>query len=74
MFKLIRRKSTVNKPELIVSTSHLLYLKLMGQHVLDINTGKTAVLSCHRFLINSGVEKRTTFKYGLEICPPDVSK
>ena len=35
---------------------------------------KTAVLSCHRFLINSGVEKRTKFKYGLEICPPDVSK
>jgi hypothetical protein len=27
---------------------------------------ESAVLSCHRFLINSGVEKRTAFKYGLE--------
>ncbi len=28
---------------------------------------KTAVLSWHRFLINSGVKKQTTFKYGLEL-------
>ena len=35
---------------------------------------KTAVLSCHRFLINSGVEKMKKFKYGLELWPPDVSK
>ncbi len=29
----------------------------MEQHILDTNAGKTDVLSCHRFLINSGFEK-----------------
>ncbi len=33
---------------------------------------KTAVLSCHRCLINSGVKKWTKFKNGLELWPPDV--
>jgi hypothetical protein len=28
---------------------------------------KTAVLSCHIFIISSGVKKGTTFKYGLEL-------
>ena len=28
---------------------------------------KTDVLSCHRFLINSGVEKMKKIKYGLEL-------
>ena len=27
------------------------------QHLLDTYAGKTAVLSCHRCLINTGVEK-----------------
>ncbi len=31
---------------------------------------KTAVLSCHRCLINTGVQKITTFKYRLELWPP----
>ncbi len=35
---------------------------------------KTTVLSCHRCLINTGVEKRTTFKYRLEFWSLDVSK
>jgi hypothetical protein len=35
---------------------------------------KTAVLSCHRCLINTGVEKKTTFKYRLELWLPNVSK
>jgi len=35
---------------------------------------KTTVLSCHRCLINTIVENGTTFKYRLELLPPDVSK
>jgi hypothetical protein len=35
---------------------------------------KTTVLSCHRCLINPGVEKWTTFQFGVELWPPDVSK
>ncbi len=35
---------------------------------------KTTVLSCHRCLINTDVKKETTFKYRLELWPPDVSK
>ncbi len=34
---------------------------------------KITVLNCHRYLINTGVEKWTTFKYRLELWPPDVS-
>ncbi len=33
---------------------------------------KTAVFSCHRCLINTGVKKWTTFKYRLEFWPLDV--
>jgi hypothetical protein len=29
----------------------------MEQSILDTNAGKTSVLSCHRCLINSGIEK-----------------
>ncbi len=35
---------------------------------------KTTVLSYHRCLIKTGFEKWTTFKYRLEVWPPDVSK
>ncbi len=36
---------------------------------------KTAVLSCHRFLINSGVEKnKQHLNMDLNFDPPDVSK
>ncbi len=35
---------------------------------------KTTVLSCHRCLINTVVEKWTTFNYRLELWPRDVSK
>jgi len=34
--------------------------------------GKITVLSCHRCLIKTSVEK--TFKYKLKLWPPDVSK
>ncbi len=42
------------------------------EHILDTNAGKKIVLSCHRCLINTGVKKRTAFKYRLEFWPPDV--
>jgi hypothetical protein len=35
---------------------------------------KTAVLSCYRCLTNTVLKKWTTFKYRLELWPPDVSK
>ncbi len=35
---------------------------------------KTTVLSCHRCLINTGVEKLTTLNYKFELWPTDVSK
>ncbi len=35
---------------------------------------KTTVLSCHRCLINTGIEKWTTFKHRFELWSPDVSK
>ncbi len=48
---------------LIISTAHITH-----------QCGKTAVLSCHRCLINTSVKKRTTFKFRLELLPQDVSK
>jgi len=47
-----------------------------GKIILGVNRHqcrKTIVLSCHRCVINTGVEKRTTFKYRVELGPPDVS-
>jgi hypothetical protein len=58
MFKLIIRKSTVNKPELIVSTSHLLYLKLMEQHVLETNAGKQLSYAATDLLSTLMLKKR----------------
>ncbi len=34
---------------------------IIEQHVLDTNAGKIIVLSCHRCLINTGVEKMYNF-------------
>jgi len=42
-------------------------------HIRDL-CKKTAVLSCHRCLINAVLKKWNTFKYRLELWPPDVSK
>ncbi len=50
-------------------------IQLNGTACIRQQCRKTAVLSCHRCLINTGVEKKwTTFKYGLELWQPDVSK
>ncbi len=34
-----------------------LFAKAIEEHLLDTNADKTTVLSCHRCLINPGVEK-----------------
>jgi hypothetical protein len=34
---------------------------LIEQHELDTNAGKTTVLSCHRCIINTGVEKNKQY-------------
>ncbi len=56
------------------SLRHYRYKTYYGTTRIRHQCRKTAALSCHRFLVNSGVEKVTTFKYGLEFLPPDVSK
>jgi hypothetical protein len=40
------------------------FLSTNGTALIRHQYRKTAVLSCHRFIINHGVEK-TKFKYGL---------
>ncbi len=54
--------------------SHLKIIIEIEQHVLDTYARITTVLSCHRCLINTWVEKWTTFKYRLELWQPDVSE
>jgi hypothetical protein len=35
----------------------IIFIDTLEQNTLDTNAGKTIVLSCHRCLINTGVEK-----------------
>ncbi len=53
--------------ESLLFSFNLQLLPTIEQHILDTNARKTTVLSSHRCLINTGVEKRTTFNYRLEL-------
>jgi hypothetical protein len=47
--------------------SHLKIIIEIEQHVLDTYARITTVLSCHRCLINPGVEKMNNFECKLEL-------
>jgi len=51
---------------------YVIWPKVNGTACIRHQCRKTAVLSCPRYLINSGVKKWTQFKYGLELWPPDT--
>ncbi len=73
---------------ILVYTSFLLIVSFHQPHSILLQTRcwqnrtkrirhlcrKTAVLSCHKCLMTTSVEKTKTFKYRWDIWPPDVSK